>query len=49
MLASFTLPDGQIIEVGSERFIAPEILFDPQMLGLHQPSTSELLPESIAQ
>ncbi|MEQ2273833.1 hypothetical protein XENORESO_009651 [Xenotaenia resolanae] len=29
----YTMPDGQIITVGSERFRAPEILFKPEMIG----------------
>ncbi|MBN3301750.1 ACT protein, partial [Amia calva] len=29
----YTLPDGQIINVGTERFRAPEILFKPELIG----------------
>lgn len=47
MFQTFTLPDGQEIELGTERFIAPEILFDPNMIGLNQPSIAELVPESL--
>ncbi|XP_057304013.1 POTE ankyrin domain family member J-like isoform X2 [Hydractinia symbiolongicarpus] len=43
----YTLPDGQEIELGAERCLATEILFDPQMLGLHQPNTAELIEQSI--
>jgi len=31
--APYTLPDGNVIEVGPERFRAPEILFDPELIG----------------
>ena len=30
--APFTLPDGSTVEIGSERFTAPEALFNPPML-----------------
>ena len=43
----YTLPDGQEIEIGSERSLATEILFDPQMLGLNQPNTAELIRNSL--
>ncbi|KAM4650915.1 actin-6-like [Discoglossus pictus] len=33
-LIDFTLPDGQIISIGSERFRCPEALFLPTVLGL---------------
>ena len=40
---TFKMPDGSSIQIGKERFNAPEILFDPQLyfnssqvLGLHQ-------------
>eukprot|EP00948_MAST-09A_sp_MAST-9A-sp1_P001203 g1203.t1 len=33
----FTLPDGTFIDVGSERFRAPEILFRPKVLGKTTP------------
>eukprot|EP00210_Caulerpa_lentillifera_P005060 g4833.t1 len=31
---NFTLPDGQVIAVGSERFRCPEALFQPHMIGV---------------
>ncbi|XP_029453327.1 actin-like [Rhinatrema bivittatum] len=33
-LMDFTLPDGHVISIGSERFRCPEILFNPTALGL---------------
>ncbi|EDV29474.1 uncharacterized protein TRIADDRAFT_18605, partial [Trichoplax adhaerens] len=31
---SYTLPDGQVIKIGNERFRCPEVLFSPAMVGL---------------
>lgn len=47
MFQKFTLPDGQEIELGTERFIAPEIMFDPNLLGLQQPSVAEMIPQCL--
>ena len=48
MFEKFDLPDGQAIEIGTERFIAPEIMFDPNLLGLQQPSVTELIHQTLA-
>ena len=37
LVESYTLPDGRVIKVGSERFEAPECLFQPHLIGLEQP------------
>jgi len=34
LVDTFTLPDGRVIRVGGERFQAPEVLFDPSLLGI---------------
>jgi len=34
LMASYTLPDGRVIKVGRERYEAPEVMFDPGLLGL---------------
>eukprot|EP00850_Spirogloea_muscicola_P011252 SM000069S20689 [mRNA] locus=s69:185200:189128:+ [translate_table: standard] len=34
LMKSYTLPDGRVIKVGSERFQAPEILFNPELIGV---------------
>ena len=31
--ASYRLPDGRVIEVGADRFRAPEVLFQPSLVG----------------
>lgn len=33
LFTSFDLPDGNVVEVGAERFRAPEILFRPDIIG----------------
>merc|ERR1712217_293509 len=43
----FTLPDGGIIDLGPERFRAPEILFCPDRVGLECAGVHELLAGSI--
>ncbi|MHA1369627.1 MAG: hypothetical protein ACTSWN_10075 [Promethearchaeota archaeon] len=40
------LPDGEI-SLGTERFLAPEILFDPSMIGLKSKSLPELVLASL--
>ncbi|KAB8211723.1 actin family [Aspergillus parasiticus] len=39
---SYELPDGQIIEIGAEIFRAPEVLFQPMMIGLEQSGIHEM-------
>ncbi|XP_075718917.1 actin-like protein 7A [Rhinoderma darwinii] len=36
-LAEYKLPDGQLITIGKERFICPEALFQPSLIGSTQP------------
>ena len=45
--ASFELPDGQTITIGSERFRCPEVLFQPSFLGLSAPGIADNLFNSI--
>merc|ERR1712176_154942 len=33
---SYELPDGQVIQIGTERFRCPEVLFNPAMVGMEQ-------------
>jgi len=44
---SYTLPDGNNIELSFEKTKAPEILFAPDKIGLEYPSLPELLVTSI--
>ncbi|KAI0955197.1 Actin-2, variant 4 [Taiwanofungus camphoratus] len=44
---SYELPDGQVITIGSERFQAPEALFQPALLGLEASGIHETVYTSI--
>ena len=44
---SFLLPDDSIIEIGDERRLAPEILFNPLIREYEYPGIQEILAESI--
>jgi len=44
---SFKLPDGTLINLGAERFRAPEILFHPNLVGTEYPGIHELLATAI--
>ncbi|KAI9334673.1 Actin/actin-like protein [Zopfochytrium polystomum] len=44
---SYELPDGQILTIGSERFKAPEALFQPSLLGLEAAGIAETTYNSI--
>jgi len=46
--AEYTLPDGQVITIGAERFRAPEALFQPNLLGREQEGVHRLVFDSIA-
>ncbi|KAJ3125194.1 hypothetical protein HK098_000505 [Nowakowskiella sp. JEL0407] len=43
----FELPDGNIIKLGYERFRAPEILFNPEIIGLEYPGVHQLVVDCI--
>eukprot|EP00794_Sanderia_malayensis_P020169 gene20169-22144_t len=43
----YMLPDGQTIQVGSEQFRSPEILFQPNLIGKDIPGVHEYLYKSI--
>ncbi|KAM5455052.1 Actin-related protein 2 [Microsporum canis] len=47
LVESYTLPDGRVIRVGSERFEAPECLFQPHLVDVDQPGIAELLFNTI--
>ncbi|CAO1631337.1 unnamed protein product [Parajaminaea phylloscopi] len=47
LVESYTLPDGRVIKVGSERFEAPECMFQPHLVDVEQPGVAELLFNTI--
>lgn len=44
---SFRLPDGQVIDLGVEVFRAPEVLFQPELVGFEYRGVHDLLVTSI--
>ncbi|MFX0093053.1 MAG: rod shape-determining protein [Candidatus Hodarchaeota archaeon] len=47
MEKEYILPDGEAIEIGSERFLAPEALFTPNVLGREEYSINEAIYDAI--
>jgi len=45
--AQYQLPDGRAVELGSERFRAPEVLFRPDLIGSEEMSVSDALVNSV--
>ncbi len=43
----YTLPDGEVITVGSERFMAPELFFQPGLIGSEELPLHEQIYQSI--
>lgn len=48
LFTSYKLPDGQLLSLGVEKFRAPEILFNPQIIGEESPGIHELTALAIA-
>merc|ERR1740123_1983506 len=47
MEQNYVLPDGQVITIGPERFRCPEVLFQPNLIGLEAAGIDELTFKSI--
>lgn len=47
LVENYTLPDGRVIRVGSERFEAPECMFQPHLVDCEQPGIAEMLFNTI--
>jgi len=45
---SYKLPDGNVIQVGAEKFRAPEVLFNPGLIGLEYVGIHQCLVNSIS-
>ncbi len=43
----YELPDGEVIAIGTERFRCPEVLFNPELIGLEQEGIHKLTFQSI--
>jgi len=43
LIQNYELPDGRIIKLGSERFEAPEVLFNPGLLDLDEAGAADML------
>lgn len=43
----YTLPDGNKIKLGAERYKAPEILFDPEIIGQEYPGVHQIVVDAI--
>lgn len=46
-VTEYALPDGQKLKVGPERFRAPEILFDPEIIGSEWPGLHQIVVDAI--
>jgi len=47
MVKSYTLPDGETVQIGQERFMAPEIFMKPTLVGKDEPALSDQVNNSI--
>ena len=43
----YTLPDGNKIKLGAERYKAPEVLFDPEIIGQEYPGVHQIVVDAI--
>ncbi|MFX1480706.1 MAG: actin, cytoplasmic 2 [Promethearchaeota archaeon] len=48
MARNFMLPDGEQVKIGLERFLAPECLFNPSVVGKELPPLDDVVVESIS-
>lgn len=47
LVSKYELPDGRVIKIGSERFEAPEVLFQPELMDIEQQGMGEALFNTI--
>jgi actin-related protein 2 len=47
LMENYTLPDGRVIKIGSERFEASEAMFQPHLVDVESPGMAELLFNAI--
>jgi len=46
-IEEFRLPDGNVVQLGAERFRAPEILFNPEIIGQEYAGVHQVVVDSI--
>ncbi|XP_048192146.1 actin-related protein T1-like [Perognathus longimembris pacificus] len=46
-LKEYTLPDGNVVHIGNDICQVPEVLFEPDQLGIHDPGLSQMVCNSI--
>jgi centractin len=46
-IIQYQLPDGQVVDLGKERFRAPEVLFQPNLMGSEEMDVAKVLVQSI--
>ncbi|TFF98553.1 MAG: actin, cytoplasmic 2 [Promethearchaeota archaeon] len=49
IIKNYTLPNGETIKINEERFIAPECIFKPQMIGYKSDPLEEIIIEVISE
>ena len=49
MEKSYTMPDGSILRIGPERFQAPEVFFNPSLIGLEEDPIDEVIVDVVNQ
>ncbi len=47
LMRSYALPDGAVVRVGPERFLAPEALFEPSLADVEGPGIAAMAFEAI--
>ncbi|PVU95545.1 hypothetical protein BB561_001755 [Smittium simulii] len=47
LVETYTLPDGRVIKISSERFQAPECMFQPELIDVESPGIAELLLNTV--
>ncbi|XP_004474416.1 actin-related protein T1 [Dasypus novemcinctus] len=47
ILREYKLPDGNVIHIGEQLYQAPEVLFSPDQLGIHNPGLSKMVSTTI--
>jgi actin beta/gamma 1 len=49
MEKSYMMPDGEVVNIGIERFLAPECFFNPSVVGKELPPLDDMIVEAISE